>query len=211
MSGTADSLAPMVQRGHVDIGALSSRAPVLLSLSAPQARPWAGVYALAPSEPLVLADRARHDIYVLEGELIEQELTHPAGSFVSRGQAMTLRAGPAGTSLFMYRDELARKSGHETWRPDELVWHAGTVPGMTVSPLAETHHWLALVRWRPGTRTPTHRHPRGEEIFVLDGELRDDEGVYPAGTWLRYAPGTGHAPFAEQETLILLRNGHLFS
>jgi anti-sigma factor ChrR (cupin superfamily) len=54
-----------------------------------------------------------------------------------------------------------------------------------------------------------HQHPRGEEIFVLKGTLCDKYGRYAAATWQRFPPGTGHAPFAETETLIHLRNGYL--
>ncbi len=207
-TGPTDPLQAPVQYGRVDLDGLAGRRDVV-QLSAPQAPPFAGVCALAPNDALQLADRARQDIYVLSGALIEGGRTHSTGSFLGRGHAVTLRAGPSGAVVFMYRDHVARTSGHETLHPDELVWHEGAVAGMTVAPLSKTHHRLALVLWQPGTRAQAHRHPHGEEIFVLRGELRDDQGVYPPGSWLRFAPGSGHAPYAEQSTLILLRNGHL--
>jgi len=196
-----------VQYARVDLDGLAGQRDVV-QLSASQA-PFAGVYALAPHDRLQLADRARQDIYVISGALLEGDRTHSIGSFLGRGHAVTLRAGSSGAVVFMYRDHVARASGHETLHPDELVWHEAAVAGMKVAPLSKIHHRLALVFWRPGTRAHAHRHPHGEEIFVLRGELRDDEGVYPSGSWLRFAPGSAHAPYAEQSTLILLRNGHL--
>ena len=80
---------------------------------------------------------------------------------------------------------------------------------MQVASLIGPDHELMLVVWSRGTHMRFHRHPQGEEIFVLQGELRDQHGCYPAGTWQRLHPGTGHAPYSETDTLILLRNGHL--
>jgi anti-sigma factor ChrR (cupin superfamily) len=68
----------------------------------------------------------------------------------------------------------------------------------------------AVLRYdAPGTRAHMHHHPRGEEIDVLEGELQDQRGRYPAGSWQRLHADPGHAPFADVDTLILLRNGHL--
>jgi hypothetical protein len=67
----------------------------------------------------------------------------------------------------------------------------------------------ALVRWQPGTRFPQHIHPGGEEIFVLDGVFEDEQGAYPAGTWLRNPPGSRHAPFSRSGCLIWVKTGHL--
>lgn len=65
------------------------------------------------------------------------------------------------------------------------------------------------VAWTRSSQMRFHNHSAGEEIFVLQGELCDQSGQYPAGTWWRLHPGTGHAPYSETDTLILLRNGHL--
>jgi len=41
----------------------------------------------------------------------------------------------------------------------------------------------------PGTE---HPHSGGKEIYVMRGEIRDEDGSYPAGTWLRRPPGSQH-------------------
>src|SRR5437867_8971388 len=38
-----------------------------------------------------------------------------------------------------------------------------------------------LLRFAAGATYPTHRHPEGEEYYVLDGELVDDGRAYGAG------------------------------
>ena len=68
---------------------------------------------------------------------------------------------------------------------------------------------VALVRWQPGTRFHRHSHPGGEEILVLDGELRDEHGVYPQGTWLRNPHMSVHTPYSETGCLIYVRVGGL--
>jgi anti-sigma factor ChrR (cupin superfamily) len=86
----------------------------------------------------------------------------------------------------------------------------GLVPGLTVLPLhGFGTEQVALVRWQPGTRFPLHVHPGGEEIFVLEGVFEDDQGAYPAGTWLRNPADSRHAPFSESGCLIWVKTGHL--
>ena len=55
----------------------------------------------------------------------------------------------------------------------------------------------------------SHQHWGGEEIFVLSGTFKDEHGVYPTGTWLRNPHLSRHHPFVEDETIILVKVGHL--
>lgn len=51
--------------------------------------------------------------------------------------------------------------------------------------------------------------PGGEEIFVLDGAVEDEEGRYATGSWLRNPPGSQHAPFSLEGCLLYVKIGHL--
>jgi anti-sigma factor ChrR (cupin superfamily) len=53
---------------------------------------------------------------------------------------------------------------------------------------------IRITELAPGARLDSVELPEGEEIFVLDGELEDEHGHYPAHTWLRFAPGAAHRP-----------------
>jgi anti-sigma factor ChrR (cupin superfamily) len=68
---------------------------------------------------------------------------------------------------------------------------------------------VALVKWPAGEHSQPHRHPGGEEMFVLSGQLNDENGTYPRGTWLRSPHMSEHCPYVEQETVIWVKTGHL--
>jgi anti-sigma factor ChrR (cupin superfamily) len=70
---------------------------------------------------------------------------------------------------------------------------------------AELARATSIVRYAPGARFREHEHGQGEEILVLDGELRDEHGVYPAGTYLRNPWGTRHSPFSPQGCLLFVK------
>ncbi|MGV3590282.1 MAG: cupin domain-containing protein [Gammaproteobacteria bacterium] len=82
--------------------------------------------------------------------------------------------------------------------------------GIEVLPL---HHHkdeqVVLVRLPASAPGIPHAHPGGEEIFVVSGTLRDENGTYPAGTWLRQAPGSAHCPVALDDALLWVKSGHL--
>ncbi len=199
----------MIQLQQVDLKSLIGGSNQLIHLSDRDDSRWAGIQVLAPFESFTFAVDARHDIYLLAGDLQCDNKSYPNGSFISRNHAFTVIAGDKGTTIFWYRDTLVHASGLESLTLDLLTWFEGRLAGISVAQLSRMHHHLTLVSWRPDTHTQPHTHPHGEEIFVLNGELCDERGCYPAGSWLRFYPNSGHAPFAKINTLILLRNGHL--
>ena len=67
----------------------------------------------------------------------------------------------------------------------------------------------ALVRWPAGEVFQSHSHFGGEEIYVIEGELIDEHGRYPAGTWMRSPHLSRHHPRVEVNTLIWVKVGHL--
>ncbi|GLS91550.1 cupin [Psychromonas marina] len=88
-------------------------------------------------------------------------------------------------------------------------WLPG-IGGLQVMPL---HQHLgestALVKWPAGEKFQKHRHFGGEEIFVISGEFIDEHGRYPKGSWIRSPHLSEHNPYVEQETVILVKVGHL--
>lgn len=53
-----------------------------------------------------------------------------------------------------------------------------------------------LIRMDPGCGYPSHRHVGNEEVLILQGGYEDERGVHLAGSYLRYEPGSQHAPRA---------------
>jgi len=161
---------------------------------------------------------ARHEhalgeeFLVLEGTFADELGAYPAGTYVRN---------PPG-------------SGHAPWSEDGCVlfvklrqfhpkdrtrvvidtrtaeWFPGLAKGIAVLPLhGFASERVSLVRWAPQTRFMVHAHPGGEEVFVLDGAIEDEEGRYAAGSWLRNPPGSQHQPFTLEGCLLYVKIGHL--
>lgn len=63
----------------------------------------------------------------------------------------------------------------------------------------------SLVRYAPGSCFPSHVHGGGEEILVLEGVFSDEQGDYPAGSYLRNPPQSQHAPWSEPGCILLVK------
>lgn len=91
----------------------------------------------------------------------------------------------------------------------EQEWQPSPAAGVERKPLAreeaERGHATSIVRYKPGSSFKRHEHPLGEEVLVLEGVFSDETGHYPAGTYLRNPPGTGHAPFSEEGCTLLVK------
>ena len=61
-----------------------------------------------------------------------------------------------------------------------------------------------LLRFAPGADYPAHRHPAGEEYYVLEGALDDGPRTYRAGDYLYYPPGSVHRPVSREGCLVLV-------
>jgi hypothetical protein len=63
----------------------------------------------------------------------------------------------------------------------------------------------SIVRYAAGSAFPRHEHAKGEEFLVLEGVFSDENGDYPAGTYVRNPPGSGHAPYSAGGCRILVK------
>lgn len=89
-------------------------------------------------------------------------------------------------------------------------WQSTDIDGVELLPLHEFGpERVMLFRLAPGSSTPLHGHAGGEEILVLEGELVDEHGKYPQGTWVRSPKGSRHAPFSDTGCTIYVKLGHL--
>ena len=154
------------------------------------------------------------EFFVLEGEFADEHRQYPAGTYVRNpiGTEHTPRIGDHGCLIFVKLhqfDEQDRKPVViDTTRAD---WSPGLVPGLEVMSLHEfENESVALVKWAPDTQFNFHTHFGGEEIFVLDGLFFDEQGEYPAGTWIRSPHRSTHTPYTKDDgALIYVKVGHL--
>lgn len=94
-------------------------------------------------------------------------------------------------------------------RPDERDWITSPADGVSRVHLErvaeESGHTTSFVRFEPGSYFPQHSHPQGEEILVLEGVFSDENGDYPAGTYIRNPPGSSHKPFTKDGCLLFVK------
>lgn len=151
------------------------------------------------------------EIFVLEGVFSDEFGDYPAGTYI-RNPPNSVHApfSKEGCVIFVKLNQFDEQDT-ETVRVNTLdtQWQQGQ-GNLQVMPLhSHAHEHTALVKWPEGEQFVPHKHFGGEEILVLSGEFIDEQGRYPKGTWLRSPHMSEHHPFVEQETIILVKVGHL--
>lgn len=151
------------------------------------------------------------EILVLEGVFSDETGDYPAGTYFRNPEGF--RHAPfsrEGCVLLVKLHQFQRDdTSHVVVDTHSEPFRPGT-GNLQVLPLHQHGtEQVALVRWPAGERFQPHRHFGGEEIYVISGELQDEHGSYPEGTWIRSPHMSEHFPFAEQETLIWVKVGHL--
>jgi anti-sigma factor ChrR (cupin superfamily) len=151
------------------------------------------------------------EIFVLEGVFSDEFGDYPAGTYI-RNPPNSVHApfSKEGCVIFVKLNQFDEQD-KETVRVNtsDTQWQQGQ-GNLQVMPLhSYVHEHTALVKWPAGEQFVPHKHFGGEEILVLSGEFIDEQGRYPKGTWLRSPHMSEHHPFVEQETVILVKVGHL--
>ncbi|MFK7742597.1 MAG: cupin domain-containing protein [Planctomycetota bacterium] len=168
---------------------------------------------LAPGAAWRPPEEGGFEAFVLSGGAVVGGVEHAAGSYLRQpaqaageasaisstsGSRLLVRSGP-GLSVHAL---LAVPTAREPWRKGQ--------GNLRVMPLfSQDQEGTALVHWPAGERFQPHRHWGGEEIFVLSGTFQDEHGQYPAGTWILSGHKSVHHPFVDEETVILVKTGHL--
>ena len=82
-----------------------------------------------------------------------------------------------------------------------LDWTPSPIPGVDRRMLDrigdEVARATSIVRYAPHSHFSAHTHGGGEEFLVLDGVFQDEQGDYPAGTYVRNPPTSRHTPGSE--------------
>ena len=153
------------------------------------------------------------EIFVLEGTFSDERGDFPAGSYLRNSKGYTHTPfSKDGCVLFVklhqFQDD---DNDHINIDTNNADWHAGN-GNLKVMPL---HNFkdesTALVHWPVDEHFRPHVHNGGEEIFVIRGEFIDEHGRYPEGSWIRSPHMSKHNPYVEEDTLILVKVGHLLS
>ena len=62
-----------------------------------------------------------------------------------------------------------------------------------------------LLKFDAGATYPLHNHPEGEEIFVLEGDIKLGKDELSAGDFLFTAPGNMHRVSTKNGCVVLLK------
>lgn len=150
---------------------------------------------------------------VLEGVFSDEHGHNPAGTYVRNPPGSGHAPYSEGGCTILVKLWQFAEGDTQAVRIDmhAAQWQDGFVPGHRILPLHE-HGGVRtrLSRSAPGTVFMEHVHERGEEILVLEGSLHDEDGDYPALTWLRLPAGSRHTPRAgDSGALLYVKEGHM--
>jgi len=105
-----------------------------------------------------------------------------------------------------FRQRAVAETATMDWQqsPSPTVWRKrlDLAPGPGGS---EQSRVTSVVRYDPGAAFPSHDHPMGEEILVLEGVFSDESGDFPAGSYMLNPEGFAHAPFSKEGCVILVK------
>ncbi|MBV7296544.1 cupin domain-containing protein [Enterovibrio paralichthyis] len=152
------------------------------------------------------------EILVLDGVFADEHGEYPAGTYLRNppGSSHT-PFSKEGCTLLVKLHQFSAHDHHQvvidTNKEDGWIDGQGK---LRIFPLHEFNgEQVALIKWPAGSHFFTISHFCGEEVFVLSGEYRDEFGRYKAGTWLRHPHMFEHDPYAEEDTLLWVKVGHL--
>ena len=103
-------------------------------------------------------------------------------------------------------DDFSTKAVVDT---NKLIWIESPASGVERKHLDRVGNEVArassLVRYGRNSSFALHTHHGGEEILVLEGTFSDENGDYPAGTYLRNPPNSAHSPHSKDGCTIFVK------
>jgi anti-sigma factor ChrR (cupin superfamily) len=154
------------------------------------------------------------EIFVLDGVFSDEHGDYPAGTYLLNpdGTSHAPHSKDGCTLFVKLRQYKGDGRTQVEMNTGVLDWQARNENGVWQKPLYRQggfNEWTMLLKFDPGAEGPHHRHPSGEEVFVIDGEFSDELGTYPAGTWTRSPPGSSHKVTSEKGAILYVRFGGL--
>lgn len=152
------------------------------------------------------------EFLVLDGVFSDERGNYGAGSYVRNpaGSRHTPYSKNGCTIFVKLRQMKPEDQRYVSIDTKKVVWQSGVVNGLKLKHLHSFDtEQVALEKWEPGTQFSNRTHFGGEEIFVVEGVLKDESGIYPKGTWLRNPPLSVHSPFSDSGCVIYTKVGHL--
>jgi anti-sigma factor ChrR (cupin superfamily) len=154
------------------------------------------------------------EILVLSGTFSDQSGDYPAGSFLLNPEGFEHAPFSAeGCVIFVKLQQYpGTNRRHVTLNINDAQWRAGEASGVEAITLYDEAGFaehIELLRLRAGATLPARDAAGGEEILVMEGEVADELGEYPEGTWVRTPPGPRPVLTSAEGATIYRKGGHL--
>ncbi len=153
--------------------------------------------------------QCRIDLLVLAGSVDLAEMRYAAGMFVRipAGTAIELGSTEGATILIKKRGGGVTGESIALDTNDRANWAAWGGRGSEKAQLYDPStlpeaSWVGFML--PNLTIPEHDHVGGEEVFILEGELRDETGLFGPGAWMRFPIGLRHTPASLAEGCRML-------
>ena len=143
---------------------------------------------------------------VLDGVFSDEHGDYPKGTYVRNpiGTGHTPRIGSEGCTIFVKLHQFDPADTTPVVVNMTELTDEGGLAGLEVAGLHSFEsEQVAILRWHPGAEHTLRSQDWLEEIFVLEGSLADQHGVYPAGTWLRNPPAHKRMPYASENGALI--------
>ncbi|MFK7828017.1 MAG: cupin domain-containing protein [Oligoflexales bacterium] len=154
---------------------------------------------------------AGEEIFVLEGTFSDENGNYGPGTYLRHPPGYVHAPFSSEGCLIYVKLNQFQDTDHKHVRIDtnDSKWISGH-GNLQILPLhQEGSESIALVKWPKKEKFILHSHYGGEEILVLSGTFLDEHGSYPSGTWIRNPHLSTHHPWVDDDTVILVRTGHL--
>ncbi|MDC0598428.1 cupin domain-containing protein [Gammaproteobacteria bacterium] len=152
------------------------------------------------------------EIFVLEGIFSDETGDYPAGSYIRNPKGFIHAPfSKEGCTLLVKLHQFQTDDLTQVRiNTKESEWLAEGNGGIKVLPLHQHNsEQVLLVDWSANEDYARHKHNKGEEVYIISGELKDEFGSYPAGSWIRLPHDSEHSPYVEEDTLFWVKVGHL--
>ena len=151
------------------------------------------------------------EVYVIDGVFSDENGDYPAGTYIRNPPGSFHKPlTKEGCILFVKLEQFQKDDTKQVvLRPEDQQWRDGIGNLKVVSLHVHNTESTALVHWPKNEIFQAHTHFGGEEVIVLKGKFIDEYGEYPKGSWIRSPHMSKHFPRVEEETLIMVKVGHL--
>ena len=154
------------------------------------------------------------EFLVLDGVFSDEHGDYPPLTYVRNPPLSrhSPRTAPGCTILVKLRQMALTETSRLVVDGATAKWRPAEQAGLTTLPLfqaAGEGESVALERLDAGAVHGDMDCPGGEEIFILSGDLHDENGTYGAGTWIRTPAGVRRSLGSTGGATYWVKRGHL--